>query len=78
MEVSYLIMKFKINKNTLYSKKLFRQMALLNSFIISLTSTILINLNIHLSLKLLIGFILLISLIYSMYELLGRHLVRRK
>ena len=56
---------------------LIKWFAFLNSFIIALTSTIIMLIPLNMIFQLLIGFVLLIGLIYSLYELLGRHLVKK-
>jgi len=56
--------------------KLLLGISLINAFIISLVAVVILMLDIHIILQLAIGFILLMALIYSIYELLGRYLVK--
>jgi len=72
-----LINKFKLDKNKLPLNYLLIGISLINSFIISLVSIVVILININVIFQLGIGFILLIALIYSIYELLGRYLVKK-
>ncbi len=77
MEVDYLVLRFKLNKELLLTKKNMIIIAILNAFIISLTSTMISFLPIHMSFKFLIAFVLLFALIYSIYEIYGRYLAKK-
>ena len=77
MEITYLISKFKLEKNKLPLKWLFPIISLFNAIIISLVAVVVIAIDVNIIFQLLIGFVLLFALIYSMYELLGRFLVRK-
>lgn len=76
MEVDYLVRKFGIPKEYLLNVRIFKKMAIINAFIISLVSTIIMFLPIHMSLQFLVGFALLFGLIYSLYEILGRSIIK--
>lgn len=76
MEVDYLVRKFGIPKEYLLTARIFKKMAIINAFIISLVSTIIMFLPIHMSLQFLVGFALLFGLIYSLYEILGRSIIK--
>lgn len=76
-EISYLIVKFKLDKNKLPIERLLVSISFINAFIIALVAVAVIFINIHIILQLLLGFILLMSLIYSIYEILGRYLVKK-
>ncbi len=78
MELSYLIMKFKLDKNKLPINKLLVVISLINSFIISFVYVILVVFKTKLIFKFLIGFIILMGLIYTLYEFLGRYLERKQ
>jgi len=69
-EIVYLIGKFKLDKSKLPMNKLLLGISFINAFIISLVAVLVILININILLQLIIGFILLIALIYSIYELL--------
>ena len=73
MEISYLVEKFNLDKKKLPINKLL----LLNALIISITSLTVILCNTFLILQLVIGFVLLLGLIYAIYEITGRILVKR-
>ena len=77
-ELSYLIGKFKLNKNELNLNKLLLIISLINALIISIVAVVVLMINIHFIFQLVIGFILLIALIYSIYELLGRYLSKER
>ena len=76
MEIDYLTKKFGIPKEFLLNVKVFKNIALMNAFIISFVSTVIMFIPVHLSLQFLVGFVLLFSLIYSIYELYGRYLIK--
>ncbi len=76
VEVSYLSAKFKIDKNKLLTNKHMLIISLINAFIISLSSIVVIYINVNIILQLVIGFVLLIALIYAIYEIYGRILER--
>ena len=77
LEVSYLSAKFKISKNKLYKTSILLWIAVINAFIISSVSTIIFMIPVWFFLKLLIGILLLFLLIYSLYEIFGKILVRK-
>lgn len=76
-EISYLVGKFKLNKDALPLNKLLVIISLSNAFIISLVAVVVIILNTYIIIQLVVGFILLFALIYAIYELIGRSLERR-
>lgn len=77
MLMSYVIKKFKINKNKINYRKELKWMALINSFIISSVGTFVSCIDTYIFLQLGIGFVLLFLLIYSLYEIYGRHLAKK-
>ena len=74
MEIDYLCNKFKLNKSKLDYKKLMYMIPLIDSFIITLVAIIIELIPLPFIFRLIIGFILLFGLIYSLYEIYGRHL----
>lgn len=74
MITSYVIKKFKLNKNKINYKKELKWMCLINSFIISGVGTFVSSIDTYIFLQLGIGFVLLFLLIYALYEIYGRHL----
>ena len=77
MELSYLIGKFHLDKDKLPIKVLLPIISAINALIISLVAVVVIATNTYIILQFLMGFVLLILLIYALYELLGRFLERR-
>lgn len=77
MEISYLVEKFKLDKKKLPINKLLLLIAFFNALIISITSLTVILCNTFLILQLVIGFVLLLGLIYAIYEITGQILVKR-
>lgn len=74
VEITYLVNKFKIDKDKLNWKSLAIMIPLINSFIMALVVAILELIPLKLIWNMLIAFILLFSLIYSLYEIYGRFL----
>ncbi len=77
MEISYLIAKFKLDKNKILYKPMCLYIALINGFIMSFVVTVISNIKLKMMWQLLIGFVLLFGLIYSIYEIYGRILVKK-
>ena len=75
--VSYLISKFNLNKSKVNLKKMINQLAVINSFIIAFVSTLISMIPMKLFWQLGIGFILLLILIYALYEIYGRRLHKK-
>lgn len=74
---SYLVPKFKLDINKMDLNYMFFCISLLNAFIISFVFMIVYIIPWGLMFKMLLGFVLLFGLIYALYELLGRHLVKK-
>lgn len=77
MEINYLISKFKLDKNKILYKPLCLYCSLINGFIISGVVTVISNIKVKMMWQLLIGFVMLFGLIYAVYEIYGRHLVKK-
>ena len=77
MEISYLIYKFKLDKNKVLYKPMCLYCALINGFIISGVVTVICLFDIGYIWRLLIGFVMLLGLIYSIYEIYGRILIKK-
>ena len=75
--VSYLISKFNLNKAKVNLKKMINQLAIINSFIIAFVSTLICMLPMKLFWQLGLGFVLLLILIYALYEIYGRRLYKK-
>ena len=70
----YIIKKFNIDEKKISIKTLNFHVSIINAFIIAFVSTTLDVTNFHMGIKLAISFVLLFSLIYSLYEIYGRRL----
>lgn len=77
VEFKYLVYKYKIKEENLLSKKMVLIVALINSLIITLTFIVISILPIKIMWQLMIGFVLLFGLIYSLYGILGLILKKR-
>ncbi len=77
LELNYLIKRFNLNPKREDYKKLIWIITIINSFIISFTSVVTFNIE-SIIWRLLVGFVLLITLIYSIYEIVGRILKRKE
>ncbi len=76
-EMQYLISKFKLDKNKINYKKSCMIISIINAFIIATVITVISMIKLHMTIQLAVGFILLFSLIYSMYEIYGRILAKK-
>ena len=76
-EVIYLVGKFKLDKKKIDYKSVILWTALINSFIIAFVSTVISAIPAHVVWQLLVGFVLIFGLIYALYEIYGRILVKK-
>ncbi len=76
-ELNYVVKKFKLDKKRINYKKEIRVVALLDSLIIASVGTFVTSLEIAIFLQLGLGFILMLALIYALFEIYGRHLVNK-
>jgi len=77
-ELDYLIAKFKLDYKGINKEKAIFWISLINSFIISIVSSIIMLMPFKLIWQMLIAFVLLFGLIYSLYEIYGRHLKKKQ
>lgn len=77
MQVEFLKIRFDFRNKDLNSKKIGLLITLIDPLIISLTGVIVSLPKWNYIISLLIGFVLLIALIYSFYEIIGRILKRK-
>ena len=75
--LSYLIPKFSLDVNKLNLNYVFLVVSLIDAFIISIVFFVTISIPWDIGFSMLLGFVLLFGLIYSMYELFGRSLVKK-
>jgi len=73
-EIDYLVGKFKLNKKNLNEEKMIIWISFINSFIIASVSSVIMLMPFKIMWQLLIAFVLLFGLIYSLYEIYGRYL----
>ncbi len=76
LEVNYIVNKFKLDMRKIKYKELKWTLTFINPLIMSLTFIIVINIK-NTLLSLLLGFIIMIILIYSVYEIIGRYFKKR-
>ena len=76
-EVQYLVNKFKLDINKINYKRTCLIISLINAFIIATVTLIIFVIDTAMTLQLLVGFVLLFSLIYVMYEIYGRILIKK-
>ena len=77
MGLSYLISKFSLDVNKLNLNYVFLMVSLIDAFIISIVFFVIASIPWDIGFSMLLGFVLLFGLIYSLYELLGRSLVKK-
>ena len=77
MQVEFLLVRFNLKKKDFNSKKIGIIIMLLDPLIISLTGTIVSLPKWNYIVSLLVGFVILMALIFSFYEILGR-IIKRK
>ena len=75
--LSYLVPKFKLDINKMNLNYVFLTVSLIDAFIISLVFLVLALIPWNIGFSMLLGFVLLFGLIYSLYELLGRSFVKK-
>ena len=76
-ELNYLVAKFKLDKKKINYKSAILWISFINAFIISFVSTVISAIPGHIIWQLLVGFVLIFILIYSLYEIYGRILVKK-
>lgn len=77
MELSYLIMRFNLDIKKMDILYCLKWITILDAFIIAFTSTIIILIPWKIMGQLLVGFVLIFGLIFSLYEIMGRYLVKK-
>lgn len=74
---TYMIKKFNLDEKKLNLTRLNFHIAIINAFIIAFVSTTISLTNLHIGFQMLISFVVLFALIYSLYEIYGRHLKKK-
>ena len=78
IQIEFLRIKHNINPKNLKAKKIGIIICLIDTFIISITGVIVTLPKWNFIIQLLLGFVVLMALIYSCYEILGRILNRKR
>lgn len=73
--INLIIKRFNLDLKKIKYKKIAISVSLVNSFIISFTSIIILNID-NFIYKLIVGFVLITLLIYALYEIIGRSLYK--
>lgn len=76
-EGKYLISRFNLDDTKINLARLNFHISIMNSFIISFVSTLVCAISDNIGIDLALGFVLLIALIYSIYEIYGRRLKKK-
>ena len=77
-EIDYLSTKFKLAKKKLDMDRMIFVISLINAFIISMVSSVVMLMPFAIMWQLIVAFALLFGLIYSLYEIYGRHLKHKE
>ena len=75
--LSYLIPKFKLDINKMDLNYVFFMVSLIDAFIISFVFVVITIIPWDMGFSMLLGFVLLFGLIYALYDILGRVLVKK-
>ena len=76
-EGKLMIIRYNLDEKKVDYQELLRWTSFCNAFVISLTSTIICNIPLKMYYQLAIGFVILFGLIYSIFEIVGRHLNKK-
>ena len=76
-EGKLMVIRYNLDEKKVDYQELLKWTSFCNAFVISLTCTIISNIPLKMYFQLAIGFILLFALIYSIFEIVGRHLNKK-
>lgn len=76
-EGKLMIIRYNLDEKKVDYQELLRWTSFCNAFVISLTCTIICNIPLKMYYQLAIGFVILFGLIYSIFEIVGRHLNKK-
>lgn len=76
-EFAYLVNRFKLDTKKIDYKSLSIGVSFINSFIMAFVSTFIMLLPINMAWRLIVAFVMLMGLIYALYEIYGRHLSKK-
>lgn len=77
-EIDYLSFKFKLDTKKLDMDKMIIVISIINAFIISIVSSVIMLMPFAIMWQMIIAFVLLFGLIYALYEIYGRHLKHKE
>ena len=77
-EINYIANKFHLKEKDLPVRSMILWISIIDAFIISFVGTFVFMLPIDYVWKFLVGFVMLFALIYALFEIYGRHLVKQK
>lgn len=77
-EIDYISLKFKLDSKRLDMDKMIIVISLINAFIISVVSSVVMLMPFAIMWQLIVAFALLFGLIYALYEIYGRHLKHKE
>ena len=78
VQLEFLKIRFNIEPKSLNIKKIGLVICIVDPLIISLTGTIVSMIKTNYIIVLLIGFVMLMALIYSFYEIIGRIIIKKR
>ncbi len=76
-EGKLMVIHYNLDEKKVDYQELLKWTSFCNAFVISLTCTIISNIPLKMYFQLAIGFIILFALIYSIFEIVGRHLNKK-
>ncbi len=76
-EGKLMMIRYNLDEKKVDYRELLRWTSFCNAFVISLTCTIICNIPLKMYYQLAIGFVILFGLIYSIFEIVGRHLNKK-
>lgn len=75
--MSLVVNKFNLDVEKMNIKYAFTMISLINAFIISFVFLVISLVPWHMSFRMLLAFVLLFGLIYALYDILGKHFVKK-
>ena len=76
-EGKLMVIRYNLDEKKVDYQELLKWTSFCNAFVLSLTCTIISNIPLKMYFQLAIGFIILFALIYSIFEIVGRHLNKK-
>ena len=76
-QAEFIISRYNVDMKKFSLRRLNFHISIMNGFIISFVAVTIPLIKVHVVVQLLIGFVMMFSLIYSIYEIYGRHVKRK-